>query len=90
MRYQINQPNLDIQKWSNIDVANLDNLINELSRDDDDDEVMFRTSINSLESNNELKVLNLDGFRIEIENFAEIDSTIKILKESIKRRTDKK
>ncbi|WP_062196913.1 hypothetical protein [Massilibacterium senegalense] len=86
MRYQINHPNLDVQKWSNVDVANLDNLIKELPYD----EVMFRTSINSLESNNELKVLNLGGFRIEIENSAEIDSTIKTLKESLRTRTDKK
>ncbi|MEF3087411.1 hypothetical protein ACQJ0G_18425 [Bacillus altitudinis] len=86
MRYQINHPNLDVQKWSNTDVTNLDNLIKELSYD----EVMFRTSISSLESNNELKVLNLGRFRLDIENFSEIDPTIKILKEALKTQTDKK
>lgn len=86
MRYQINHPNLDVQKWSNVDVANLSNLIKKFPYD----EGMFRTSISSLESNNELKVLNLGAFRIKIENFAEIDSTIKILKKSLRTRTDKK
>ena len=75
MRYHINHPNLDVQKWTNVDVANLNNLIKELSYD----EVMFRTSISSLQSNNELKVLNLGGFRIEIENVAEIDPLLKSL-----------
>ncbi|MFB7036219.1 hypothetical protein ACFCVS_17130 [Bacillus altitudinis] len=85
MRYQINQPNSDVQKWSIVDVEDLGDLIKKFPFN----EGMVRTSISSIESNNELKVLNLGAFRIDIENSAEIEPTLKILKKSLRTRTDK-
>lgn len=84
-RYQINHPDLDINSWSKINISNLDTLIKEISCD----KTMTQKSINVLERNKKTTVLNLGTFRIELENIAEIDPTLKILEKVLETSNNK-
>lgn len=79
-RYQINHPNLDVNSWSKIDISKLDTLIKKISCE----KSMTQKSINILQRNKETMVLNLGTFRIELENIAEIEPTLKILEKRIR------
>ena len=88
MRFQLMHSALNINEWTKIHVSTFENMMKEKALPCD--EAMFRTSISALEHATNLKVLNLGKFRIDIENVAEINPTITILKESLEIRTDKK
>lgn len=76
MRYQINHPAQ--HKWEPTNLTMLKDLIKA-------DKLILgpkfiKSSIDRLESTNELIIINLGGFNINFENFAEIDPTIAFLK----------
>ncbi|WP_017814893.1 hypothetical protein [Paenibacillus shenyangensis] len=76
MYYQINPPDLKVNEWSKIDLSNLNDLLERYSVD----EAMTRTSIKSLQSNQNLMVINVGTLNIKIDSLAEISSTLEILK----------
>ena len=88
MRFQLFHPNFENEVWTKIDVSTLENMIK--GKAFPLNEAMFRTSITSLEDNTIPKVVNLGNIRLDIENVAEIDPTITILKKSLEISTDKK
>lgn len=88
MRFQLMHSALNINDWTKIHVSTFENMMKDKALPYD--EAMLRTSISALEDDTNLKVLNLGNFRIDIENVAEINPTIAILKESLEIRTAKK
>lgn len=75
LHYQINSPDLKVDEWSKIDLSNLNDILKRYSIN----ETMTRTSIKSLQSNQNLMVINLGTLRIKIDNLAEIATTSEIL-----------
>lgn len=78
-RYQTCHPNLNIQKWSQVDISKFSDLIKTHSFD----EVMLRKGIEILKFNKELMIVNLGTLRIDIEQTSEIEPVIKVLKKTL-------